>query len=71
MQNIAKNYTYKDIQKPENKEAFDNIKMLRDMNNALGISDTIKFKESRETQSINTMADVYHHTEALVQDKKS
>ncbi len=42
------------------------------MNQSLGIDYQLPlFKESHEIQSINTMADVYHHTDALVQDKNA
>lgn len=39
------------------------------MNQSLGIDYQLPpFKESHETQTINTMADVYHHTDALIQN---
>ncbi len=54
---------------PDEKQFFLDF---QSMNQSLGIDYQLPpFKESRETQSINTMADVYHHTDAIVQDKNA
>lgn len=54
---------------PEEKQFFLNFQT---MNQSLGIDYQLPpFKESHETQTINTMADVYYHTDTLIQDKNA
>ena len=51
---------------PEERQFFLDF---QSMNESLGIDYQLPvFKESHEKQSIHTMADIYHHTDALVQD---
>lgn len=51
---------------PEERQFFLDF---QSMNESLGIDYQLPvFKESHEKQSIHTMADIYHHTDVLVQD---
>lgn len=54
---------------PDEKQFFLDF---QSMNQSLGIDYQLPpFKESHETKTVNTMADVYHHTDALLQDKNA
>ena len=54
---------------PDEKQFFLDF---QSMNQSLGIDYQLPpFKESHETKTVNTMADVYHHTDAVIQYKNA